>query len=83
MKCEVCGKEEAVGVASSGLGLPLSVAYGPECLDREAESIQDIKIAIEMSGELSEEDQKFVDSIVTFHNGEYTTYGEVRKEESE
>lgn len=35
LTCEVCGEEEAVGVASVP-GVPISVAYGPKCLEANA-----------------------------------------------
>lgn len=80
MKCAVCNMEPAVGVANCGLGLPLSVAYGKNCLLQGAERPEDIQVAIELSGKLSEAELEFVDSFMTFHDGKYMTFGEYKKE---
>lgn len=37
-KCDVCGKEEMVGVAAVP-GVPMSVAYGRECLSANAHPV--------------------------------------------
>jgi hypothetical protein len=48
-QCQVCGKEEAVGVACSGLGA-VSLAYGRSCLDAGAEPYDLLVATVAMCG---------------------------------
>jgi hypothetical protein len=70
-KCEVCGVNPSIGVASTII--PYSCAYCIECAQRNAQP----EIVFETYFELDEGDNMYIpDGIVTVKDGRYWTYRE-------
>ena len=74
LACEVCGKERAVGVASS-VG-PVSFAYGRQCLRNRAEPEWLISFMLEENGGLQGCNKWFLDCVGTYLRGKYLTVRE-------
>jgi hypothetical protein len=77
--CEVCDKEPAVGIASSGLG-PCSCAYCSKCLKQGAEPL---KIMLATLACLAPADQiekavaPWVKEVKSFKDGRYIAWPEI------
>lgn len=48
-KCEVCNDEDAIGVACVP-GMPMSVSYGPRCLEQDAHPAWALRLQVSMCG---------------------------------
>jgi hypothetical protein len=68
--CEVCRREPAVGVGSSVFGA-ISLAYGNECLAREADAAFVIDATIYTIGPNPSDYAPWVWEFSTFRDGEY------------
>lgn len=73
--CDVCGKDEDVGFASSAFGAT-SWAFCRECLAKPAEPLSMFEYCYEMNGENVND---WVKKFYTFVNGEYMSWGEFVK----
>lgn len=75
--CEVCQREAAVGVACVP-GIPMSAAYGRECLDRGADPYWAIRANVMCCGGPDHVNPEYLKT-VTFLDGEYITLSEALK----
>jgi len=75
MKCDVCGKPESVGVASSCLG-PMSNSYCQECACSEAEPFWMFVYTFYEVGHEGEGIADWVRDLRTFKDGQYMTWDE-------
>ena len=72
MKCEVCGNDDGVGVASSSLG-PMSFCYCQKCLSMNAEPWVMLEATYACTdGDVAE----WVKQTTTFVDGKYITWQE-------
>lgn len=74
VKCEVCGLEDAVGVASVP-AIPYSAAYGRECLRRGADPYWIVRANIACCGGPEHVAEWVLDGM-TWLDGEYVTLRE-------
>jgi hypothetical protein len=77
MKCDVCGVNPPVGVASTII--PYSCAYCVECLKRDAQPEIVFSVLLDDAGKGLDPidiETMFPDNLVTFKNGKYMTMAE-------
>lgn len=73
--CEICGLEPAIGVASSPYA-PCSLAYGQNCVDRNADALWILTATLEICGGCQGIRKEFYNAM-TFKDGNYCTIGKV------
>jgi hypothetical protein len=71
LTCEVCGTEQAVGVACVP-GIPYSAAYGRECLLRGAQPYHIVRANVACCGGLAYMMEWYGETVV-YVDGQYTT----------
>lgn len=71
MKCDVCNKNPAIGVASTSV--PYSCAYCKECASRSADPEM---VFIFWADDIAPDDHRSPDQSVTYKDGQYMTYRE-------
>jgi hypothetical protein len=76
--CEVCNKEEALCVACIP-GIPMSVAYGRNCIDNYAHPVWAIRANILCCGGVEEVNQAYLNTLVYSEENEYITIEEELK----
>ena len=74
-RCEVCERNESVGVASSVLGA-FSLAFCSDCLEKKAEPFWAIRALVETCGfDLAE----WAEELTTYYRGEYITMAQAKE----
>ncbi len=77
--CEVCNKEPAVGIASSGLG-PCSCAFGAECLKQGAESLGIVLATLSCiapADQIEKAVAPWVKEVKSYKDGRYIGWAEI------
>lgn len=76
LKCDVCGREGVIGVASSSIG-PMSQAYCGECAIKQAEpEWMFVYLLEDVGGGKSENLAGWVNQLSTWKDGKYLTWEE-------
>lgn len=70
LMCQVCGKNAALGVASSGLGA-VSVAYCRECLDHCAQPDWLVEFTLAQCGSWSDVREDIKEVLSVYRDGDY------------
>ena len=74
-KCEVCGINPAIGVASTSM--PYSCAYCVECAKRGADpEVVFVCMYDDVGTDFSKLVEGYADAVITFKDGRYMTYRE-------